>query len=35
LAEAYDAPFAQSVFGGIMVAVVALLYVTVPKLREL
>jgi MFS family permease len=35
LAEAYGAPFAQSVFGGIMVAVVALLYVTVPKLREL
>jgi len=35
LAEVYSAPFAQSVFGGIMVAVVALLYVTVPKLREL
>ena len=35
LAEVYGAPFAQSVFGGIMVAIVALLYVTVPKLREL
>jgi MFS family permease len=35
LAEAYGAPFAQSVFGGIMVLIVALLYVTMPKLREL
>ncbi len=35
LAEAYGAPFAQSVFGVIMVLIVALLYVTVPKLKEL
>ena len=35
LAEAYGAPFAQSVFGGIMVVIVTLLYVTVPRLREL
>lgn len=35
LAEAYGAPFAQSVFGGLMVVTVALLYLTVPKLREL
>lgn len=35
LAEAYGAPLAQSIFGAIMVVIVALLYVTVPKLREL
>jgi MFS family permease len=35
LAEAYGASFAQSVFGGIMVLIVALMYVTVPKLKEL
>lgn len=35
LAEAYGAIFAQSVFGGLMVLIVALMYVTVPKLREL
>ena len=35
LAEAYGAPFAQSVFGGIMVLIVSLMYVTVPKLKEL
>ena len=35
LAEAYGAPLAQSVFGGLMVVTVALLYLTVPKLREL
>lgn len=35
LAEAYGAPFAQSIFGVIMVLIVALLYVTVPKLKEL
>jgi MFS family permease len=35
LAEAYGAPLAQSVFGGLMVVTVALLYMTVPKLKEL
>lgn len=35
LAEAYGAIFAQSVFGGLMVLIVALMYVMVPKLREL
>lgn len=35
LAESYGAPFAQSVFGAIMVLIVALLYVTVPQLKEL
>jgi MFS family permease len=35
LAEAYGASFAQSVFGGIMVLIVALMYVAVPKLKEL
>jgi len=35
LAEAYGAIFAQSVFGGLMVLIVALMYVTVPKLKEL
>lgn len=35
LAEAYGAPFAQSVFGGIMVLIVALMYIAVPKLKEL
>jgi len=35
LAEAYGASFAQSVFGGIMVLIVALMYVMVPKLKEL
>jgi len=35
LAEAYGAPFAQSVFGGIMVLIVGVLYFAVPKLKEL
>ena len=35
LTEIYGASFAQSVFGGIMVLIVALMYVTVPKLKEL
>ena len=35
LAEIYGASFAQSVFGGIMVLIVALIYMTVPKLKEL
>jgi hypothetical protein len=35
LTEAYGASFAQSVFGGIMVLIVALMYVTVPKFKEL
>jgi MFS family permease len=35
LAEAYGASFAQSVFGGIMVLIVALMYVIVPTLKEL
>ena len=35
LAEVYGASFAQSVFGGIMVLIVALMYITVPKLKEL
>jgi MFS family permease len=35
LAEAYGASFAQSVFGGIMVLIVALMYVMVPTLKEL
>lgn len=35
LAEAYGAPLAQSVFGGLMVVTVALLYLAVPRLREL
>ena len=35
LAEAYGAPFAQSVFGAIMVLIVSVLYVSVPKLKEL
>jgi MFS family permease len=35
LAEAYGASFAQSVFGGIMVLIVALMYIAVPKLKEL
>ena len=35
LAEAYGASFAQSVFGGIMVLIVALMYVMVPNLKEL
>jgi MFS family permease len=35
LAEAYGASFAQSVFGGMMVLIVALMYVMVPKLKEL
>jgi len=35
LAELYGASFAQSVFGGIMVLIVALLYVIIPKLKEL
>jgi len=35
LAEVYGAVFAQSVFGGIMVFIVALLYVSVPRLKEL
>ena len=35
LAELYGAVFAQSVFGGIMVLIVAVLYVAVPRLKEL
>ncbi len=35
LAEMYGAPFAQSVFGGIMVVIVAFLYFAVPRLKEL
>jgi MFS family permease len=35
LAEAYGASFAQSIFGGMMVLIVALMYVMVPKLKEL
>ena len=35
LAEAYGAVFAQSVFGGIMVLIAALMYVAVPRLKEL
>ena len=35
LAELYGAVFAQSVFGGIMVLIVAVLYVAVPRVKEL
>ena len=35
LAEIYGASFAQSVFGGIMVLIVTMMYVTAPKLKEL
>ena len=35
LAEVYGVLFAQSMFGGIMVIIVALMYVAVPKLKEL
>lgn len=35
LAELYGAPLAQSVFGGIMVLIVVLMYFSVPKLKEL
>jgi len=35
LAERYGASFAQSVYGGIMVLIVALMYLSVPKLKEL
>jgi MFS family permease len=35
LAEAYGASLAQSLFGGIMVLIVILMYVTVPKLKKL
>ena len=35
LAETYGAQLAQNVFGGIMVLIVALMYVTVPRLKEL
>jgi MFS family permease len=35
LAELFGAPVAQSIFGGIMVLIVVLLYVLVPKLKEL
>ena len=35
LAEAYGAIFAQSVFGGLMVLIVVLMFLTVPKLKEL
>jgi len=35
LAEFYGAPFAQSIFGGIMVIIVALMYAWVPRLKEL
>ena len=35
LAEAYGAVFAQSVFGGIMVLIAVLMYVSIPRLKEL
>lgn len=35
LAEAYGAIFAQSLFGGVMIVIVCLMYVTVPRLKEL
>jgi MFS family permease len=35
LAEVYGALFAQSMFGGIMVIIVALIYVSMPRLEEL
>jgi MFS family permease len=35
LAEVYGAPFAQSIFGGVMVIIVALMYAWVPRLKEL
>jgi MFS family permease len=35
LAEAYGAPLAQSVFGGIMVLIVSLMYVIFPKFKDL
>jgi MFS family permease len=35
LAEAYGAIFAQSLFGGVMMVIVCLMYVTVPRLKEL
>ena len=35
LAEIYGASLAQSAFGGIMVLIAAMMYVTVPKLKEL
>ena len=35
LAEVYGASLAQSVFGGIMVLIAALMYVTVPNLKDL
>ncbi len=35
LAEAYGAIFAQSLFGGIMIVIVCIMYVTVPRLVEL
>lgn len=35
LAEVYGAPLAQSIFGGIMVLIVTLMYIKVPRLKEL
>ncbi|MBD3170961.1 MFS transporter [Candidatus Bathyarchaeota archaeon] len=35
LAEAYGAIFAQSLFGGIMIIIVCMMYVAVPRLKEL
>ena len=35
LAEAYGAIFAQSLFGGIMIVIVCMMYVAVPRLKEL
>ena len=35
LAEIYGASFAQSIFGGIMVLIFVLMYITMPKLKEL
>jgi len=35
LAEMYGAVVAQSIFGGIMVLIVGLMYVSVPRLKEL
>lgn len=35
LAEAYGAVFAQSLFGGIMIVIVCMMYVAVPRLKEL
>jgi MFS family permease len=35
LAEVYGAVFAQSIFGGIMVLIAVLMYVSIPRLKEL